>query len=199
MQAGVTRWRERFRLAKSQGLVEKFPTGRRPRGAPRAHPDKLIRKAQRIIKRRIEQQAEMAKLHAVPGEEGAAEQHLETVAGCGGPGLPGEDEPAVNSAASEDAGNGAQDMLEDFMIALLELPGRNPGASCLWHDIIDVLPDELFERLDAWLEKSLRTSPGLDPGIGDDGKTETETEFAGDSSGELASCCLREPIARRQA
>src|SRR5215469_16832087 len=76
LKAGRARWLQRMRLAKQQGLIERFPNGRRPRGAPKPHSDKLIRKAQRIIERRIEEQAEMAKLHVVPGEESAAELHL---------------------------------------------------------------------------------------------------------------------------
>ena len=71
---------------------------------------------------------------------------------------------AVNSAPcpdadpgppAEDADHSAQEVLEDFMAALLDLPGRNPGNTCLWHDIADVLPDAVFERIQGWLEKAL--------------------------------------------
>jgi hypothetical protein len=152
LAAGRERWLRRMRLAKQLGLITRFPNGRRPRGAPKLHSDKLIRKAQRIIERRVEEQAEMAKLHMVPGEESAAELHLETVTGNGDPGL-NQGELPVNSAAVEDTGDNAEELLQDILVACFEVPGRSPGNRYLWDDLADGMDPELFERLDAWLVK----------------------------------------------
>src|SRR6516165_8082065 len=52
LQAGRARWVERMRQAKDEGLIDRFPNGRRrgvPNGAPPA--DKHIRRAQLVIER----------------------------------------------------------------------------------------------------------------------------------------------------
>jgi hypothetical protein len=43
----------------------------------------------------------------------------------------------------------AEELLDDLLIALLELPGD------AWPDLAAALPDEVFERLDRWLEARL--------------------------------------------
>jgi hypothetical protein len=43
----------------------------------------------------------------------------------------------------------AADLLDDFLIALLELLGET------WPDLIGALPDEVFERLDYYLDTLL--------------------------------------------
>jgi len=40
----------------------------------------------------------------------------------------------------------AADLLDDFLIALLDLPGDT------WPDIAAALPDEIFDRIDRWME-----------------------------------------------
>jgi hypothetical protein len=39
----------------------------------------------------------------------------------------------------------AAELLDDFLIALLELPGD------AWPDLAAALPDELYDRIDRWL------------------------------------------------
>jgi len=43
-------------------------------------------------------------------------------------------------------------LLDDFLIALLDLPGWSDPGSWLWNDVAAVLPDELFDRIDRWME-----------------------------------------------
>src|SRR6516165_12568476 len=52
LQAGRARWVERMRQAKDEGLIDRFPNGRRP-GVPNGAPpaDKHIRRAQLVIER----------------------------------------------------------------------------------------------------------------------------------------------------
>jgi hypothetical protein len=52
----------------------------------------------------------------------------------------------VPSAASSD---GANELLDDFLIALLDLPGDT------WPGLAAALPDELFDRIDRYLEARL--------------------------------------------
>jgi predicted transcriptional regulator len=66
MAAGRQRWLQRMRLAKQQGLIARFPNGRRPRGAPKLYPDRTIRQAQKIIKAWM---AKDASLRVVPDDE----------------------------------------------------------------------------------------------------------------------------------
>jgi hypothetical protein len=40
----------------------------------------------------------------------------------------------------------AADLLDDFLLALLDLPGD------AWPDLAAALPDEVFERIDRWME-----------------------------------------------
>ena len=53
LRAGRARWLQRMRLAKQQGLIERFPNGRRALGSPKLHPDRTIRRAQKIIEARM--------------------------------------------------------------------------------------------------------------------------------------------------
>jgi hypothetical protein len=59
---------------------------------------------------------------------------------------------AVAPAESADE---AAELLDDFLIALLDLPSRSVGAPCLWTDIALALPDGLFDRIDHYLEARL--------------------------------------------
>ena len=43
----------------------------------------------------------------------------------------------------------AAELLDDFLVALLELPGDT------WPDLTAALPDELFDRIDHYLESRL--------------------------------------------
>jgi hypothetical protein len=54
--------------------------------------------------------------------------------------------PLVASAERPDE---AADLLDDFLIALLDLPGD------AWPDIAAALPDEVFDRIDRWMEVRL--------------------------------------------
>jgi len=49
LRTGRARWVERMRQAKAAGLIERFPNGRRPKGAPKLSSNKKIAKAQRIV------------------------------------------------------------------------------------------------------------------------------------------------------
>jgi hypothetical protein len=49
MVAGRRRWVERMRLLKARGLIAKFPSGRKPRGAKRRSSNRTIARAQRAI------------------------------------------------------------------------------------------------------------------------------------------------------
>jgi hypothetical protein len=42
-----------MRLAKQQGLIAKFPNGRRPRGAPKLSADKTVARAQRLMEKEV--------------------------------------------------------------------------------------------------------------------------------------------------
>jgi hypothetical protein len=43
-------------------------------------------------------------------------------------------------------------LLDDFLIALFELPGwSRPADAVLWSDVAAALPDELFDRLHAYI------------------------------------------------
>jgi hypothetical protein len=50
---GRARWLERMRAQKAAGLIERFPNGRRARGLPPLSKDKKIRRAQRVIEKRM--------------------------------------------------------------------------------------------------------------------------------------------------
>jgi hypothetical protein len=54
----------------------------------------------------------------------------------------------VPAERSDEAG----ELLDDFMIALLDLPGWSDPESWLWNDVAAALPDELFDRIDRWME-----------------------------------------------
>ena len=54
--------------------------------------------------------------------------------------------------APADSPGEAADLLDDFLIALLDLPGWSDPGSWLWNDVAAVLPDELFDRIDRWME-----------------------------------------------
>jgi hypothetical protein len=41
------------------------------------------------------------------------------------------------------------DLLDDFLIALLDLPGDG------WLDLTAALPDEIYDRIDRWMEVRL--------------------------------------------
>jgi hypothetical protein len=49
-------------------------------------------------------------------------------------------------AASADSAEDVAELLDDFLIGLLELPGDT------WPDLAAALPDELFDRIDRWME-----------------------------------------------
>ena len=74
MQAGRGRWVQRMRLAKQEGLIERFPNGRRARGAAKLHPDRTIRRAQKIIEARM---AKDASLRVVPDDPSVDDTALE--------------------------------------------------------------------------------------------------------------------------
>jgi hypothetical protein len=70
--------------------------------------------------------------------------------------LPGVIPPAAISeppdaapAASTDGAEDVDELLGDLLVALVELPGDG------WPDLAAALPDELFDRLDRYLETLL--------------------------------------------
>jgi hypothetical protein len=50
----------------------------------------------------------------------------------------------------------AAELLDDFLIALLDLPNWSYTALALWTDVALALPDKLFDRLDQYLEARCR-------------------------------------------
>jgi hypothetical protein len=76
--------------------------------------------------------------------------------------LPGGNSPASVSepltlAVVEHAerSDEAAELLDDLLIALLDLPGWSDTAPALWTDVALALPNELFERIDQYLEARL--------------------------------------------
>jgi hypothetical protein len=55
------------------------------------------------------------------------------------------DEQPASVAPAESPGEAA-DLLDDLLIALLDLPGN------AWPDLAVALPDEVFNRVDRWME-----------------------------------------------
>jgi hypothetical protein len=49
----------------------------------------------------------------------------------------------------------AAELLDDLLIALLDLPNWSDSALALWTDVAAALPDELFARLDRYLQGRL--------------------------------------------
>jgi hypothetical protein len=49
-------------------------------------------------------------------------------------------------AASADSAEDVAELLDDFLVALLELPGDG------WPDLVAALPDEIYDRIDRYLE-----------------------------------------------
>ena len=49
----------------------------------------------------------------------------------------------------------SDELLDDFLVALLDLPGWSDPESWLWNDVAAVLPDALFDRIDRYLEARL--------------------------------------------
>jgi hypothetical protein len=69
--------------------------------------------------------------------------------------------PAHKPAPVAPAGRAgeAEELLDDFLLALLELPGwSDSAAAVLWSDVAVALPDELFDRLDRYIAKRLAES-----------------------------------------
>jgi hypothetical protein len=66
-------------------------------------------------------------------------------------------------AASADSAEEVAELLDDFLVALLELPGDT------WPDLTAALPDELFDRIDryleAWLSELAGAPTGCDPAV----------------------------------
>ena len=58
-------------------------------------------------------------------------------------------EPQKPLVASAERPDEAADLLDDFLIALLDLPGD------AWPDIAAALPDEVFDRIGRWMESWL--------------------------------------------
>jgi hypothetical protein len=152
LKAGRERWLQRMRLAKQEGLIERFPNGRRTRGAPKLHPNRTIRRAQKIIEGRM---AKDTSLRVVPNDP-----RVEV------PLTPEEQEQDTAASSPEAAGNDAsptpaerfgeaQDLLEDLVSMLLDAPGLSEGSSSLWNDVALAMPDELYDRLDAWVDKNM--------------------------------------------
>jgi hypothetical protein len=72
------------------------------------------------------------------------------------------DEPQKPApVASAEGADEAVELLDDFLVALLELPGDT------WPDLTAALPDELFDRIDryleAWLSEPAGAPTGCDP------------------------------------
>jgi hypothetical protein len=70
--------------------------------------------------------------------------------------LPGAVSPAAisepqdaASAASADSAEDVAELLDDFLIAMLNLPGD------AWPDLAAALPDEIYDRIDQYLETRL--------------------------------------------
>jgi len=142
LKAGYERWLQRIRLAKQQGVIEKFPTGRRPRGAPKLHPDRWIRKAQRIIEGLM---AKEASLRVVP-------EDLDIEVPDAVPAELGVATAVAADAAPASEADEAERLLADFVVALLDAPGLSSQSSSLWEDVTARLPEELYDRLDRWFE-----------------------------------------------
>ena len=157
MQAGRERWLQRMRVAKESGPITRFPNGRRPRGAPKLHPDRTIRRAQKMIEARM---AKDASLRVVPDDPGVDDAVLEPRAGpLEGSTATARPEAAESEgsavAAAESLGE-AEELLEELVIALLE--ARNPlneadKTDSLWTLVASELSDGLWDRLDGWIDK----------------------------------------------
>jgi len=52
LRAGRERWLQKMRLAKTAGLIEKLPNGRKPRGSPKRSANRVIARAQRVLEER---------------------------------------------------------------------------------------------------------------------------------------------------
>jgi hypothetical protein len=77
-QAGVERWRVKMRLLKQQGLVERFPQGRKKRGTPKRSSDPTIRRAQIVLEKIMAKNsfapARVAAGEIIPTEQAQAER-----------------------------------------------------------------------------------------------------------------------------
>jgi len=62
--------------------------------------------------------------------------------------------PPVQVTSPEEAA----DLLDDFLLALLDFPGWSDPESWLWNDVAAALPDELYERIDQYIERALQES-----------------------------------------
>jgi hypothetical protein len=162
MQAGRERWLQRMRVAKESGTITRFPNGRRPRGAPKLHPDRTIRRAQKMIEARM---AKDASLRVVPDDPGvddtalgprAAPQEQSTEAT--------RSEAAANDSsavATAESFGEAEELLEEFLAALFEVPNPLDEADegdSLWSLVAGELSDELCDRLDGWIEKRMTSA-----------------------------------------
>jgi hypothetical protein len=112
-----------MRLAKQQGLIERFPNGRRARGAPKLHPDRTIRRAQKIIEAQMEKDASP---RVVPGDPSGDDTALEPRAAP-----PKHDtaatrpQAAANDLSTVTTAEGfgeAEELLAELLAALLEAP-----------------------------------------------------------------------------
>jgi hypothetical protein len=159
LQAGRARWVERMRLAKQQGLIAKFPNGRRPRGASKLHPNRTVRRAQKII------EARMAKETAfrVVGNPGVNDTALEPRASrleqSTEAARPEAAESEGSAVAAAESPGEADTLLEELVIAMIDAPNPLNAADktdSLWTLVAGELSDGLWDRLDTWIDK--RTS-----------------------------------------
>jgi hypothetical protein len=146
-----------MRLAKQQGLITKFPNGRRPRGAPKLHPNRTVRRAQKIIEARM---AKEPALRFVGDGPAANEIALEP---CASPleqstataRAEGAESEGSAVATAESLGE-AETLLEELLAALLDAPNPFNEADkhvSLWSLVADKLPGAVYNRIDAWIEK----------------------------------------------
>jgi hypothetical protein len=143
-----------MRLAKQQGLIAKFPNGRRPRGAPKLHPNRTVRRAQKIIEARIAKETALRVVRsprvdntALEPRASPLEQSTEAA------------ESEGNAVATAESPGEAETLLEELVIVMLDAPNPLNEADktdSLWTLVAGALSDELWDRLDAWVDK--RTS-----------------------------------------
>jgi hypothetical protein len=158
LKAGRARWLQRMRLAKQEGLIERFPNGRRARGAPKLHPDRTIRRAQKIIEARMAKEPALRVVRDPGVDEDALEPRAAPLEQSTAATRPQAAANAASAVTAAESFGEAEELLENLLAALLEAPNPFDEADAddsLWSVVAAELPDELYDRLDSWLTSRL--------------------------------------------
>jgi hypothetical protein len=122
---------------------------------PKLHPDRTIRRAQKIIEAHMTKAVDLRVVVPETPDIGSAAEVQEPLVEAP---TRVPDSPSASCRSprrQRRAAAVAQDLLEDFVGVLLLAPGLSEGSDSLWEDVASALPDDLYERLDGWLESAL--------------------------------------------